>query len=112
MATIFGIKRGYVNGNKIFIATLNDKNYKYSELDKLSEDVLKVFDTSNNGGIFNPATTVTFKFGTTEKEFTFSALDLYTDTQSQLETKILARFQAIMAWKVEMNTSEEFNLNF
>jgi len=112
MSTEFAIKRGYINGNKIFIATYKDKNYQEKELDSLSKQILDVEDTNGGGGIFNSEASVSLKYGTEIKPFTFTAMDLYADTPDDLKTKILSRFQAIMQWKNQMNAHEEFTLIF
>jgi len=113
MGSTFSIKRGFANGNKIFVATYNEKNYQHGELGKLSEEVLAVFDNiDSGGGLFNPNTEVTLRYGTQSNTFTFEALNLYSDTPVDMKSKLLARFQAIIQWKATMNASEEFELVF
>ena len=113
MATTFSIKRGYINGNNIFIAKFKEKTYKnIDELDKLSDEVTGIQDFNGAGGIFNPNASFIMKYGAETKNFTFDALDLFTDDPANIKSKMIARFVAFNQWKNEMNTFEEFDLQF
>ena len=112
MATTFGVRRGYVNGNHIFVATHNEKKYNLEDLDKLSEEVTGVADANSGGGVFNGSESITLQYGSETTTITVTAMDLYTDDPDDLKTRILQRFQKIMQWKAQMNEEENFELEF
>lgn len=112
MSVTFGVKRGYTNGNHIFVATYEGKNYNIGDLDKLSTQITGVVDVNGGGGVFNGSASITIKYGTESTSITVTAMDLFLDTPEDMKTRILQRFQKIMQWKALMNVAEEFELIF